>query len=668
MRFGEPWAFLALILVPLAFLGHWLHERRHARRLGRAGDPELLARMSQLGEDGGRQARFLSTFLFALGLGLVGLALARPQFGMKTEVRRGRGIDLVVALDLSRSMLARDVVPSRLERARAEIMAMVEQLAGDRVGLIGFTSVAIPLCPLTVDHAALELQLQSASPTDMPTGGTSVEGAIQEARRMLESSKQEGGKAILVLTDGEEHQGSAQAAATEAREAGIEVHVAGVGSRTGEPIPLTGDHGSGGGYLKDRQGQTVITRMNEAALRAIATVGGGVAALPGEAGGLDLGPVRAHLAKLKKAELEERTVRVYEERYRWALAPALVLLVLATLVRPRRRRARLGAPGSAAAAALALAVAPWVSGFGPFEREDPDVVAGNQRLADGDAAGALEAYDAAALRLGGDPRLALDRGLAQIAAGEIDAGLTELELAAAAEDPGLRGQAQLAIGNAKRKKGDLKGAIAAYRRAVLEAPENAAARRNLELARAMKRIQDLQPKPPPKDGDQSEPSDEPPDDSEQPDAGPRDASSQDGGGEPPPPSGDGGPPPEGQDGGSPPDPEDPSDPPDASEDGGPGTPPPGEGADAGVDAGPPPPQPGQGDGGADAGPDAGSAGAGELGDAGTGPDAGEPETPTTVIDTQDLRQILDALQQREKALKRERLMKQYGNRRVEKDW
>ncbi|MCK6552776.1 VWA domain-containing protein, partial [Myxococcota bacterium] len=351
MRLGEPWALALLVLAPLVLVLHVVLERRRARRIGAAGDASLIGALVLAEADGGKTIRLARAILLSIALLFAVLALARPQFGMRTEMRKGRGIDLVVALDLSKSMLARDVVPSRLDRARLEIEEMVKQLAGDRIGLVGFTSMALPLCPLTVDHSALRLQLRSADPADFPRGGTAITEAITAAQQMLDSSKKTGAaQAILLITDGEENEGDPAAAATKAKEAGIEVHVAGVGSRTGEPIPLVKDDGTMDGYLKDAQGQTVISRLDEATLRKVADAGGGKLALPSDIGGLDLSSVRAHLATLKRAELEDRVVRVYEERYQWALVPAVLALFAATFLRSTRRRARLVVRGLGASA------------------------------------------------------------------------------------------------------------------------------------------------------------------------------------------------------------------------------------------------------------------------------------------------------------------------------
>ncbi|MCB9648832.1 MAG: VWA domain-containing protein [Deltaproteobacteria bacterium] len=647
MRLAEPWALFALILVPAVLLSWWAFERRRARIMARAGDPELLARMSGDPQDRGRAVRMVQAILLAAAMALVAGALARPQFGLRTEVRKARGMDVVVALDLSRSMLARDVVPSRLQRARVELEDLLQQIPGDRVGLVGFTSVAIPLCPLTIDHAAVKLQLGAANPGDMPRGGTAIGDAIREGMKMLQAAKDTGGaQAIVVVTDGEEHEGDPEAAAKAAHEAGIEVHVVGVGSRTGEPIPLVDDNGKVTGYVKDAQGQTVVSRLDEDTLRKISTAGGGLVALPGAHGGLDLGPVRAHLATLKKAELSDRVVRVYEERYAWFLVPAFALLLLATLIRPSRRAGVL--------VALLLMAARPAAAAGPLEAEDPDARAGRQALSEGKGEEAVKAYEKALDRLGQRPELLYDLGLAEQSRGEVDKAIDRFKQAqGAATDPKVRGQAAYALGNAYRGLKKYDEAMAAYRQALLDDPTQSGARRNLELTRAMKAVQAAQPKQENPDGEQN-PDDQPPEGQDggvndagdrdggpqDQDGGPQDGGVGDGGGE----SGeDGG---AGQDGGSSnPDQQD-----GGSQDGG------GEGKN---DAG--------GGGGQDAGSSGGEDGGGQ--DGGAAPQAApQQDEPQEALDQQDVDQLLDSLQEQEKALERKRLLKKYKGKAVKKDW
>lgn len=655
MRFGEPLALFALALGPLVLVLHLWLERRRTRRLQDAGDPELIDGLVLSRADGGRGLRAARAILLSLSVVLIALALARPQFGMRTELRRGRGIDLAIALDLSKSMLARDVVPSRLERARIELGELIDQLKGDRIGLVGFTSVALPLCPLTVDHAALKLQLKAAAPGDLPRGGTAIADAIDAGKRMLETSRaSSAAKALLIVTDGEENEGDPALAAKKAHETGIEVHVVGVGSRTGEPIPVVTADGRIDGYLKDGSGQTVVSRLNENMLRQIAEAGGGTVALPSESGGIDLSSVRAHLGTLKKSEMETRVARVYEERYQWPLAPAIVLLLVATVLRPSRPRARVRSLGSrlggTALAAFLILLA--VTGFerplsaGPLEREDPDTKAGNEHLAGGRTKEAVESYTRALERLGDDPRILFNRGLAQASAGELDAAITDLKLASESADrPETRAEAAYALGNAYRKLRKWDQAIEAYKRSLLEDPRRTESRRNLEIAQRMKAIEAMQPRDP----NQENEGDAPPPPSQDGGASP-DSGERDGGQPPDAENGDG----ESGDGAS-------GESPDATRgDSGSGA----EGASDGSAA----------DGAHDGGGNRSSAP--ETADAGMNSDAGTPESAESAparespdeSRAQDAVEILDALQEQEKALKRKRLLEKFRAKTVEKDW
>jgi len=643
MRFAEPFAFLFMILVPVLILSQTLYERALRRKVKAAGDAELIASLTTLGQDQGGFRRWLSTTSICIAVALISIALARPQFGMHTELRKARGMDVVIALDLSRSMTARDVVPSRLARARVELGELIDQLPGDRIGLVGFTSVAIPLCPLTVDHTALKLQLKSASPTEMPRGGTSLGQAIIASERMLESAPKHGrSKSIVIITDGENHQDNAQSLAIEAQKKDIVIHVAGVGSRTGEPIPLVDESGNVAGYLKDRSGQTVITRLDDASLRQVAQAGGGLTALPGNSGGLNLAAIREHLRALKREDLEDRSVRIYEERYRWALAPAFFFLLLGTFLRPRRNKKRLHP-------VLNLCLVAFLLGNGPFERNDPNIAKGNQALVDGETDKALESYQKASETLGEDPRLVYNRGLAQLSAGEIDSAITDFQAAAAnSKDRNTRSLANFALGNAFRQKQNFKDAVTAYRQSLLNNPANKAARRNLQLAQAMQRIKELQPKQKNEDGENSEGENKDQKDEEQ-------SESKDGGTN----SSDGSSNSESN--------QNPNNS-DDQQDGGIG------------EAGTPPPSSGSDDGGSDnSKPDAGvsntdassGSSAEQNGDGGI-QDAGNagqsPMEPSESLSQQQIEELLNALQEREKVLKRKRLMQKYGNQPVDKDW
>ena len=323
-RISDPiWLWVA----PVALIvGSWAAAvaiRRHrwaARSLPEARRAQLIPGL------GGAQGALRSSAL-GLGIALLFVAASGPQCGEHTEVVKRSGVDLVIALDASTSMLARDVKPSRLERAKVEVAALLDQLKGDRVGLVVFAGEAFVQCPLTTDYGAAKLFLRAIDPGAMPQQGTAIAEALLESKRVLEAGSRGGaGKAVLLLTDGEDFEGEALTVAAQLAEAGIRVYAAPVGTEAGEPIPLLDAKGNVTGYKKDREGKTVITRVDVNALREIAEKGNGKL-LAGSAMGVGVGQLVAELEKMQKGELESRLSVMYDERYAAVAWPAFALLL-----------------------------------------------------------------------------------------------------------------------------------------------------------------------------------------------------------------------------------------------------------------------------------------------------------------------------------------------------
>lgn len=336
MTWRLDWVLWLLALVPVlagVLVLAWHLRRRTTQRIG---DPRVIGSLV-LGRAGPwRAARGV---LAVLGLALAIVALAGPQYGSRTRMLRKRGIDVVVALDFSESMLARDVSPSRIERAKAELTHFLEDLAGDRVGLVAFAGETMEF-PMTVDYGAIRLFLRDLGPTDMPVGGTAIGRALIASKRLLErsasdsSQQRERARVVILLTDGEDHQGEPLKAAGKLANAGIRVFSVGIGSRTGEPIPTYSPDGTWTGYKHDEEGNvvtTALTKKNEKQLRKIAerTRGKYFRAKEGRVG---MEAVRAQMKRMKKAEHEARQVTIHEDRYALALLPAFLLLVLEALL------------------------------------------------------------------------------------------------------------------------------------------------------------------------------------------------------------------------------------------------------------------------------------------------------------------------------------------------
>ncbi|RJP82965.1 MAG: VWA domain-containing protein [Candidatus Zixiibacteriota bacterium] len=331
MRWGHPAVLYLLLLLPLLAALIWWAKARRGRRLREQFASAALLETVAPHLSTARQRVKDGLLLAALGLGL--LALADPQVGTRMEEVKREGIDLVVAVDVSNSMLARDVAPSRLDKARHEVRGLLNLLEGDRVALVAFAGKAVVECPLTLDYGAAELFLAVLDPNLISSPGTSVAAAIRTSLQAF-GEESHAGKAILLITDGEDHSGEAETAAREAREKGVIIHTVGIGSPQGVPIPQ-GEQG--GDFRKDRQGNVVVTRLDEATLQRIAEQTGGIYQRC-STGQDELKQITAAIAGLEKGELGAKKFTQYEHRYQPILLLALILLVVEHLLSDRRMR------------------------------------------------------------------------------------------------------------------------------------------------------------------------------------------------------------------------------------------------------------------------------------------------------------------------------------------
>lgn len=337
LRLAEP-AALALLAAPLllAALGAAaLVSRRRA--LARSAGA-LAARVAP-GANVGRPAARLGSAV--LGLALLALALARPQCGTRAEVATQHGLDLVLVVDASRSMLATDVRPDRLARAKLELGAVLDGLGGDRVGVVAFAGDALTSCPLTSDHAAAKLFLRAVDPAEMPRQGTALAAALAAAGEVLEASERAGrARVVLVVSDGEDHEDGAPAAARALAAQGVRVFALAVGTPEGGPVPPRAGRAA---RPRAPAGEAPWTRLDAAALAAVAREGDGEVF---DVSSADRGVAafRAALDRMARTELEGRLVVTYEERYALAAFPGFLLLLAALLVREGRPARARGEP------------------------------------------------------------------------------------------------------------------------------------------------------------------------------------------------------------------------------------------------------------------------------------------------------------------------------------
>lgn len=331
-RFEHPEYFWALLVIPLlAVLFIWMVAWRK-RAFRRFGEHDLMQRL--VPARSGVRSIFKFMVLCLVYLFLV-IGLANPQIGSKLVEGERKGIDIMVALDVSNSMLAQDIQPNRLERARQALSKLIDKLGNDRIGIVVFAGNAYVQLPITTDHAAAKMFLSTINTNVVPTQGTSIGEAVELASKSFDNDKHS--RVIVVITDGENHEEGAIKTTKKVAEQGINVYTIGMGLTEGTPIPEYDRYGRQTGYKKDRQGNTVVTRLNEPMLRDIAAAGNGVyvRANNTKAG---LNKVFDEVNKLEKAEFESKMFSDYESRFQYFIAVALILLLFELLIFERKNK------------------------------------------------------------------------------------------------------------------------------------------------------------------------------------------------------------------------------------------------------------------------------------------------------------------------------------------
>jgi tetratricopeptide (TPR) repeat protein len=501
MRLAHPHLLWLLLLVPIAVLAYGIAFAARRRALRRLGNPVLIARMSAATSVPRKVVR---AALLCLAVGLMGMALARPQAGGRAHLEKQRGIDIIVALDFSKSMLAKDIYPSRLERAKRELERLMDRLSGDRVGLVAFAGETLTYPP-TTDYDAVKLFWRDLSPSDMPVGGTAIGRALMSGIDMLSRLRQSGGatrdQVILLLTDGEDTESEPLEAADQAAKLAIKIFAVGIGSRSGELVPEIGENDQAAGYIKDKDGKYVTSRLDEDILSKIAAkTGGGY--LRADAQHFGVEAIEAALAGLKRTESDTRLVKQYDEIFEYLLLPALLLLLIEICMGERRRERKKaekqgGKQGSkidgaqtAVVLMFLLPFVPFLGAWNPIERNNRAVESGNASMKSGKAEDALADYDKAVAELPSDAGAHFNRGNALFALSRFEEASAEFLRATQANEPGLKASAFYNLANSYFKNDKNSEAIAAYRHALALDPSNGRAKWNLELALQKKKEED----------------------------------------------------------------------------------------------------------------------------------------------------------------------------------
>ncbi|MGC9519086.1 MAG: VWA domain-containing protein [Desulfuromonadaceae bacterium] len=336
MRFGAHEFLNSLwLLIPLAFFLRWAWNKR-LTALEQFGNPELISRLMEGVSRQKQKAKLwlvFSVFFFSL------IALSRPMWGQKEQTVVSRGNDIIIALDVSRSMMAEDIMPNRLAKAKHEIAQLFDKLQGHRIGLVIFAGQAFVQCPLTLDYAAAKILLSEVEIGSVPVPGTAVSAAIRKSVESFPPGERES-RVIILITDGEDTVEDPKQAAEKAAEEGVMIYAIGIGDPLGVPIPIRDESGAIKDYVKDREGNVVTSKLDEAALRSICLTTGG-AYFRVRADSLQLDDIYQHMEQRRQERLlKTQFITQFEERYQYFLFPALVLLLIEMLLSDRKRAPR----------------------------------------------------------------------------------------------------------------------------------------------------------------------------------------------------------------------------------------------------------------------------------------------------------------------------------------
>ncbi|RPI02668.1 MAG: VWA domain-containing protein [Calditrichaeota bacterium] len=329
LRFANSYLMLLLWLIPLLVVFYIFAFKAKKRAMAKFGNLDLLNKLSR---NTSRRRLFFKISLMLAALLMIIFALSRPQIGTKIEEVKREGIDVIIAIDVSNSMLARDIQPSRLQKAKHEVGSFIDRLRGDRIGLIAFSGVAFVQCPLTLDYGAAKIFLDVLAPDLIPIPGTSLSSAIQKAIETFDQQERKH-KALVLITDGEDHEGEVMRLAEEAERQGIIIYCVGIGSPQGEPIPQ-GELGSA--FKKDRSGQVVMTKLDEVTLEKIALQTGGKY-FRASSGEVELAKIYDEIAAMEKKKLGSLQFSQFEDRFQYFVAVALLLVLLEFLLPERAK-------------------------------------------------------------------------------------------------------------------------------------------------------------------------------------------------------------------------------------------------------------------------------------------------------------------------------------------
>ena len=477
MQFLKPEFFILLWAIPILFVLASISKRIWQSRIQSLGLAQTI--ITKLMPDYRKGHRGIQTFYIACVIFFGTLALARPQWGEEKRKIERKGVDVIFLLDTSLSMLAEDIKPSRLFKAKLEIKSIVKRLKGDRIGIVAFAGSSFLQSPLTLDYSAFLLFLDGIKTGYIPDPGTSLDQAV---RLSLQSFPEENlkHKTILLFTDGEDHGGNIDQMLEEAKEAGIRIYSIGVGTEDGEPIPLKDEQGRRAGFKKDRSGQIVITKLNKPLLERIASETGGLY-LPSTPSEQEIDLIFKHMETLGQKRFNEKIVTEREDHFQLFLFFALFFLCLEMFVRTTKK---------IKTTPLAILACFFLfSGFLQSPKSLNDK--GSEFYGEKKYQSAVDQYRKAKIKDPDDPKILYNLGTALYQSDEFSDASQEFEKAIEkVEDKNLKAQLLYNYGNSQYRLGKFEEAIESYKEALEINPDDKDAKYNLEFLENKKSLFD----------------------------------------------------------------------------------------------------------------------------------------------------------------------------------
>jgi Ca-activated chloride channel family protein len=467
MKFVRIEMLFLIWTVPVCFLILFFGMKRRGKILSRFASKRGLAAIAP---DADAKRRWIRAGLILLSMILITIALSGPQYGYKWETIERKGIDIMVALDCSKSMLAKDISPSRLERAKREIYDLLDMLQGDRIGLVAFAGTAFLQCPLTLDYHAFHIFLKALSPDSMPVGGTDIPGAVNTAISGFQK-KDASTKAVILITDGESTTGDPIQAARLAQKDGIKLFCIGVGGKEGVPVP--DEHG---GFKKDSAGNIVLTRLDEETLTKMAHITGGTY-VRSIAGDMDLETIykKEIRGEMELTTLSSSRKQVWEDRYQWFLVPAILALFMELFLSERKKMIVL------------LLMASLLVSHVPAQAAGTKstILQGTDAYEKKDYQKALKLFIDAQLENPSMPEIYYNIGNAYYKIGKFDAAGQHYKQSLKSKNSKLREKSLYNMGNAAYRMGKYEDAVSHYEAALKIDPDDTQARQNLDFVKKM---------------------------------------------------------------------------------------------------------------------------------------------------------------------------------------